>query len=64
MVLVESRHTLTVGQGYQTQIAPRAKLGPIGQPEDRTVVLTQQWRYLNCTRNSFLSYFLQSYREQ
>jgi len=42
----------------QTQIAPRAKLGPIKQPEDRIMTLTQQWRYLNLTRNSFYSLFL------
>jgi len=37
--------------GSQTQIAPRAKLGPIKWPEGRIMLLTQQWRYLNLTRN-------------
>jgi len=44
-------------QGSQTQIAPRAKLGPIKQLEDRIMMLTQQWRYLNLTSNSLCILF-------
>jgi len=45
-------------QGCQTELAPRAKLGPIKQPEGRIMTLAQQWRYLNLTRNSFYILFL------
>jgi len=59
---------LSIAQGSQTQIAPRAKLGPIGNPEGSSIMaLTQHWRYRNLARNSFYILFpakgIVSYRQ-
>jgi len=42
----------------RTPLAPRAILESIKRPEERIMMLTQQWRYLSLTRNSFYILFL------
>jgi len=54
---VETFHCCVSTSGSQTQIALKAKLGLIKQPEGRIMTLTQQWRYLNLTRTAFTFYF-------
>jgi len=54
MLIIYTHHLVSLEQGSQTQIAPRAKLG---QPKGRVMMLTQQCLYLDLTGNTFYILF-------